>query len=92
VEVSGVAADSLGAGRLGDIAYSVAVRTGVRSVLVDEAAIIEARAFLWDRFRVVVEHGAAAPAAALLSGAYRPEPGERVAVVLCGANTDPSDL
>jgi threonine dehydratase len=92
VEVSGVAADSLGAGRLGDIAYAVAVRTGVRSVLVDEAAIIEARAFLWDRFRVVVEHGAAAPAAALLSGAYRPEPGERVAVVLCGANTDPSDL
>ncbi|MDH2393250.1 pyridoxal-phosphate dependent enzyme, partial [Streptomyces sp. HNM0663] len=26
------------------------------------------------------------------SGGYRPQSGERVAVVLCGANTDPSDL
>jgi threonine dehydratase len=39
-----------------------------------------------------VEAGAAAPVAALTSGGYRPEPGERIAVVLCGANTDPSDL
>ena len=41
---------------------------------------------------MVLEAGAAAPVAALLSGAYRPADGERVAVVLCGANTDPSDL
>jgi threonine dehydratase len=40
----------------------------------------------------VLEAGAAAPFAALLAGAYRPAPDERVAVVLCGANTDPSDL
>jgi threonine dehydratase len=42
--------------------------------------------------RIAVEHGAAAAWAALLTGGYRPQPGERVAVVLCGANTDPSDL
>src|SRR5690606_3583570 len=43
VEVRGIAADSLGATRLGEIAFSVASRTGVRSVLVSDEAIIEAR-------------------------------------------------
>jgi len=92
VPVSGVAADSLGARRLGSIAWDVASRLGVSSVLVDDDAIVAARQAIWDRYRVVLEPGAAAPVAALLSGAYRPAEGERVALVLCGANTDPSDL
>jgi len=92
VDVSGVAADSLGATRLGEIAFSVATRTGVRPVLVPDEAIIEARRHLWDEYRLVVEHGTAAALAALRTGAHRPAPDERVLVVLCGANTDPSDL
>ena len=92
VNVSGVAADSLGARRLGEIAYEVATRTGVHAVLVEDHDVVLARRLLWERYRVVVEHGAATALAALTSGAYRPEPGERVVVVLCGANTDPSDL
>jgi threonine dehydratase len=92
VEVSGVASDSLGATRLGDIAFAVATRAGVRSVLVDDADIIAARRLLWDQCRLAVEHAGAAGLAALLSGAYRPRDGERVAVVLCGANTDPASL
>jgi threonine dehydratase len=92
VEVSGVAADSLGASRLGDIAFAVATRTNAGSVLVDDDAIGRARAVLWDRYRLAVEPGGAAAFAALLSGAYRPARGERVAVVLCGANTDPATL
>ncbi len=92
VGVSGIAADSLGARRLGDIAHAVAVRTEVRSVLVDDADIVEARRLLWDSYRLVVEHGAAAALAALTSGAYRPCSDERVVVVLCGANTDPATL
>jgi threonine dehydratase len=92
VEVSGVAADSLGAPRLGDIAFAVATRTGAGSVLVDDTTVIEARAALWDRYRLAVEPGGATAFAALLGGAYRPAPGERVAVVLCGANTDPATL
>jgi threonine dehydratase len=92
ISVSGVAADSLGARRVGEIAYAVAVRTGVHSVLVTDDDLIAARRQLWDRWRVVVEVGAAAAYAALASGGYVPAPGERVAVVLCGANTDPSDL
>lgn len=92
VAVGGVAADSLGARRAGTLAYEVAVRTGVPSVLVPDRAIIAARALLWDRHRLVVEPGAAAALAALTGGRYRPDPAERVAVVLCGANTDPADL
>jgi threonine dehydratase len=92
VSVSGVAADSLGARRLGSIAWEVARRTDVVGVLVDDADLVAARRQLWDRYRIVVEAGAAAPVAALVRGAYRPVTGERIAVVLCGANTDPADL
>jgi threonine dehydratase len=92
VPVSGIAADSLGARRLGDIAFDVATRTGVRSLLVTDDDLRQARTLLWSRWRLVVEYGAAAALAALGAGAYRPAPDERVVVVLCGANTDPSDL
>src|SRR3954453_1652050 len=92
VPVSGVAADALGATRLGAIAWAVAGRTRVSSVLVDDADVVAARRLLWERYRLVVEHGAATVAAALLTGAYRPDRGERVAAVLCGANTAPEDL
>lgn len=92
VAVSGVAADSLGARRLGGIAWDVARRTSVHSVLVSDEEIVAARRMLWDRWRIVVEAGAATAYAALTAGAYVPEKNERVAVVLCGANTDPADL
>jgi threonine dehydratase len=92
VPVSGVAADSLGARRAGTIAYETAVAARLPSVLVDDQAIVEARRHLWEEYRIVVEHGTAAAQAALSSGAYVPEPGERVVVLLCGANTNPTDL
>jgi threonine dehydratase len=92
VPVSGVAADSLGARRIGDIAYEIAVGKGLESVLVDDQAIVDARRQLWEDFRIVVEHGTAAAQAALTAGAYRPAVGERVVVLLCGANTNPADL
>ncbi|CAM3807165.1 threonine/serine dehydratase [Nocardioides zeicaulis] len=92
VEVSGVAADSLGARRAGDLAHAAAVAEAPVSVLVDDDAIVAARAHLWREHRVASEHGAATAWAALLSGAYVPAPGERVAVVVCGANTDPATL
>lgn len=92
VPVSGVAADSLGARRVGTIAYETAVAAGLPVVLVDDQAIVDARRQLWEEYRIVVEHGTAAAQAALASGAYVPEPGERVVVVLCGANTNPADL
>lgn len=92
VDVAGIAADSLGARRLGDIAFDAAVRCEVESVLVTDQAIVAARQALWDNSRVVVEHGCAAAIAAVLTGAYQPRRDESVAVLLCGANTDPADL
>lgn len=92
VAVSGIAADSLGARRVGTIAHEIAVRTGVRSVLVDDEALVAARRRLWREYRIAVEHGAAAAYAAFVEGAYIPAPGERLTIVLCGGNTDPADL
>lgn len=92
VKVGGVAADSLGARRLGALAYDAVKANGVQSVLVSEDAIVAARNELWRDYRLATEHGAAVTQAALLSGAYTPAPDERVVVVVCGANTDPSTL
>jgi threonine dehydratase len=88
VQVGGVAADSLGARRIGDIAFEVANQQSIKSVLVDEPAIIAAREELWREYRLATEHGAATAYAALTSGAYQPAADERVVVVVCGANTD----
>ncbi|MFE5710982.1 serine/threonine dehydratase [Streptomyces sp. NPDC056501] len=99
VTVDSVAADSLGARRVSATAVRTAQQDGVRSLLVPDAAIVRARQALWDDRRLAVEHAAATALAAVaghepdVPGAgYRPEPGETVCVVLCGANTDPTDL
>lgn len=85
--VGGIAADSLGAKRVGKLMFPLAQKFIERSVLVTDEAIVEAQKRLWDVLRVAAEPGGAAALAALLSGAYVPEPGERVGVLLCGANT-----
>lgn len=90
--VGGVAADSLGARRIGSLAFEAAQKYGVRPVLVDDEAIVAARNELWRQYHLATEHGGATAYAALLSGAYRPAGGERMAVVVCGANTDPATL
>jgi threonine dehydratase len=93
VDVSGVAKDSLGARRVGAIAFEVATAApDLVSLLVSDAAIVAARAALWSDVRIAAEHGAAAAHAALASGGYVPAPGERVVTVICGANTDPGTL
>jgi threonine dehydratase len=92
VDVAGVAVDSLGARRISALTLETAVSTGVRSVLVDDKAIMAARQALWDELRLAVEPGAATALAALAFGVYQPAPDERVAVIICGANADPADL
>jgi threonine dehydratase len=92
VDVSGIAADSLGARRIGTIAWDVTQRHVRDALLVDEHAIRAAQVWLWNDLQIVVEPAAALPLAALHSGAYRPAADERVCVILCGANTDPATL
>lgn len=92
VAVSGCAADSLGAKRVGSLMYPYAEAYIDRVVTVPEDAIIEAQKLLWDRLRIAVETGAATTLAGLLSGAYQPPADAKVGVVLCGANIEPAAL
>jgi len=88
----GIAADSLAPKRVGELMFPIAQRHVERVVLVPDAAIQAAQAALWNVMRVVAEPGGAAAFAALLSGRYKPRAGERVAVLVCGANTTAVDL
>lgn len=92
VEVAGVAADSLGAREVGPLAFAILQEQGVRVLLVEDDAIRAAQRVLWHELRILAEPGGATALAALLSNGYRPEPGERVGVVLCGGNTDPGTV
>lgn len=89
--IDSVAADALGAGEAGALPFALCREGLDRVELVDDAAILRARRWLWDHLRVVVEPGAAAGLAALAQGLLDDDPGP-VGVLLCGANTDPSDL
>lgn len=89
VPVSGVAANALGARRIGDICFDLATSMDVQSVLVSDSAIIEAQGALWQAHRQLVEPAGATALAALMSGAYSPAAGERVAVLVCGGNIAP---
>jgi threonine dehydratase len=92
VDVSGVAADSLGARRVGALMFPLAQKFVERVVLVDDAAITSAQKALWRALRIVAEPGGAAALAAILSGTYTPAQGERVGVLVCGANCDPGSV
>jgi len=92
VSVSGVAADALGARRIGAFAFAAQEAEPPISVLVTDDDIVAARSTLWLEYRMPSEFGAATAYAALLSGRDVPSDGERVAVVVCGANTDPATL
>jgi len=83
----GVAADSLAPRRVGELMFPIARAHVERVVLVSDEAIRQAQTALWSTLRLVTEPGGAAAFAALLSGRYRPSPGERIAVLVCGANT-----
>jgi threonine dehydratase len=83
-----VAADSLAPKRVGELAFPIAKAFVDRVVLVDDDDILRAQATLWDAARIVAEPGGATALAALLSGAYQPAANERVAVIVCGGNTN----
>jgi threonine dehydratase len=87
-----VAIDSLAPRQVGDLTFDVVSRHVHSVVLVSDEAILGAQQLLWERLRVVAEPGGCAALAALLSGRYRPEADEHVAVVLSGANTAAVDF
>jgi threonine dehydratase len=92
VETGGIAADSLGCRRIGDVPFSVLLPTVSDSVLVSDEQIRHAQMILWQKLKLAAEPGGATAFAALLSGAYQRSSGEKVAVVLCGGNADPASF
>jgi threonine dehydratase len=92
VDTGGVAADSLGARRVGELMFPIAQKFVPHSLLVSDEQIIQAQGALWHHLRLIAEPGGATAFAALLSGAYKIYPGERVGVVLCGSNADLSSF
>lgn len=92
VQVGGVAADALGASRLGEIAFATARDHQTTSLVVGDEAIVTARRWLWREARVAAEPAGATALASLLTGGYVPGDHERVCVVVCGGNADPSGL
>jgi len=92
VEVGGIAADSLGARRIGAIAWDISRRHVAQSLLLPDEAIRAAQVWLWKEFKLAVEPAAALPLAALQSGLHAPCEGEKVCLIVCGANVDPATL
>jgi len=82
-----IAADALAPRRVGELVFPITQAYVDDVVLVDDQAIRLAQRRLWAALRVVAEPAASVGLAALLSGVYRPEPGENVAIVLSGSNT-----
>ena len=92
VPVSGRASDSLGAKRVGDWPFAAAEQWVAEAVTVTDDDIADAQRALWQELRLVVEPGGAAALAALRAKVYVPAAGEQVAVLVCGANTDPASV
>ena len=88
----GIAADSLAPKRVGELMFPIAQKHVNGVLLVTDPAIQQAQEALWKVLRVAAEPGGAAAFAALLSRQYRPRPGERVGVLVCGGNTTAVDF
>jgi threonine dehydratase len=88
----GIAADSLAPKRVGELMFPIAQKFVSGVTLVTDDAIQRAQQALWKGLRIVAEPGGAAAFSALISGRYKPQPGERVGVLVCGGNTAAVDF
>lgn len=88
----GIAADALAPRRVGELMFPLAQQFVSHVALVTDDAIRAAQRALWNGLRVVAEPGGAAAFAAVLSGAYKPQAGERMGVLVCGGNSTAVDF
>ena len=86
---SGIALGSLGAPDIGTLSFAILKDCLAGNVLVSDADGIDAQKRVWDATGLVAEPGGVAALAALTSGRWRAQAGERVGVVLCGSNAAP---
>jgi threonine dehydratase len=92
VDVGGIAADSLGARRIGAISWEITQKYVQDALLLSDESIRAAQQWLWKELKLAVEPAAALPLAALQTGAYVPREGEKVCLIVCGANVNPATV
>jgi len=92
VAVSGIAADSLGAKRIGSLAWEATQAHVCDALLLSDESIRAAQRWLWKELKLAVEPAAALPLAALHSNLYVPRADEKICLIICGANLDPATL
>lgn len=87
VAISGLTADALGAATIGTLGFAALQDNKAESLVVSDDDVAAAKTLLWDEFRIVAEPSGATALAAITAGHFQAQPGERVGLVLCGANT-----
>ncbi len=92
VAISGIAADALGASLIGSPNFEIAQKLVREAILVTDEAVRAAQRALWDELRIIAEPSGATSLAALMSGVYKPAAGERLGILICGANTEPASV
>ena len=81
-------ADGLAAPIAGTIPFEIVRRLVSDVVLVDDDVIAEGVRFLATRAKLVAEPAGAAATGALIAGAVKAQPGERVVAIVSGGNVD----
>ena len=92
VAISGIAADALGASLIGSPNFEIAQKLVREAILVTDETVRAAQRALWDELRIIAEPSGATSLAALMSGVYKPAAGERLGILICGANTEPASV
>ncbi len=89
-KVSGISASGLGASSIGELPLDIIRAHVAENLVVTDADVTHAQRRLWETTRMVCEPGGVTALAGLTSGAYIPDAGERIGVLLCGGNTAPN--
>jgi threonine dehydratase len=92
LESTKTVADGLAAPFAGERNLEIIKRDVDDVVVISDDAILDGLRFLVARARIVAEPAGAAAVGALLCGAVKPRPGERVVAIVSGGNIDPDRL
>jgi threonine dehydratase len=84
-------ADGARTSSLGTLTFPLVLRLVHDMVTVDDAALLRAMLYLWERMKIVVEPTGALAAAGLFEGRVDAR-GSRVGVIVSGGNVDLADV
>jgi threonine dehydratase len=77
---------------LGQITFPLVLRYVHDMVIVDDAQLLRAMLYVWERMKILVEPTGALPIAGLFERKVQPPAGARVGVIVSGGNVDVRDV